>query len=88
MTKKWDKIKNQLGDGGIASIGTTDIIATVISSVLWFILPNFLSSEEYGQIHYVLSIAGIVYLFCMIGNRDVITIFTSKYNDNCYKARN
>ena len=83
MTKKWDKIKNQLGDGGIASIGTTDIIATAISSVLWFILPNFLSSEEYGQIHYVLSIAGIVYLFCMIGNRDVITIFTSKsYNLN------
>ena len=83
MTKKWDKIKNQLGDGGIASIGATDIIATAISSVLWFILPSFLSSEEYGQIHYVLAIAGIAYTFCMIGNRDVITIFTSKsYNLN------
>ena len=83
MTKKWGKIKNKLGDGGIVSIGGTDIIATVISSILWFILPTFLSTEEYGQIHYVLAIAGIAYTFCMIGNRDVITIFTSKsYNLN------
>jgi len=83
MTKKWGKIKNKLGDGGIVSIGGTDIIATAISSILWFILPTFLSTEEYGQIHYVLAIAGIAYTFCMIGNRDVITIFTSKsYNLN------
>tara|TARA_B100001750_G_C15497206_1_gene594941 strand:+ start:605 stop:1756 length:1152 start_codon:yes stop_codon:yes gene_type:complete len=83
MIKKWNKIKNQLGDGGIVSIGATDVIATVISSVLWFILPTFLSTEEYGQLHYVLAIAGIAYTFCMIGNRDVITIFTSKsYNLN------
>ena len=78
------KIKNKFyGDGGIVSIGGTDIIATAISSILWFILPTFLSTEEYGQIHYVLAIAGIVYTFCLIGNRDVITIFTSKsYNLN------
>ena len=78
------KIKNKFyGDGGIVSIGGTDIIATVISSILWFILPTFLSTEEYGQIHYVLAIAGIVYTFCLVGNRDVITIFTSKsYNLN------
>ena len=78
------KIKNKFyGDGGIISIGGTDIIATAISSILWFILPTFLSTEEYGQIHYVLAIAGIVYTFCLIGNRDVITIFTSKsYNLN------
>ena len=71
------------GDGGIISIGATDIIAVIISSILWFILPTFLSTEEYGQIHYVLAIAGIVYTFCLIGNRDVITVFTSKsYNLN------
>tara|TARA_B110000116_G_scaffold272449_1_gene297726 strand:- start:7434 stop:8594 length:1161 start_codon:yes stop_codon:yes gene_type:complete len=84
MTKKWNKIKNPLGgDGGIISIGATDIIATAISSILWFVLPTFLSTEEYGQLHYVLAISGIVYAFCLIGNRDVITVFTSKsYNLN------
>ena len=84
MIKKWDRIKNQFnGNNGIVSIGSTDIIATAISSVLWFLLPTFLSSEEYGEIHFVLSIAGIAYTFCLIGNRDVITVFTSKsYNLN------
>jgi|TARA_Y100000310_G_scaffold24287_1_gene23300 O-antigen/teichoic acid export membrane protein len=79
MAKKWDKIKNQVhGNSGIFSIGSTDIIGTGISSFLWFLLPTFLSSEEYGEIHFVLSIAGIAYTFCLIGNRDVITVFTSK----------
>ena len=79
MTEKWKKIKNQIsGNSGIASIGSTDVLGTIISSILWFLLPTFLTSEEYGQIHFVLSIAGIAYTFCLIGNRDVITVFTSK----------
>lgn len=74
-----DKIKDKFqGVRGIVSIGSTDIAGTFLSSFLWLFLPAVLTTEEYGEIHYVLSIAGIVYIVSMIGTRDVITIFTAK----------
>ncbi len=79
MSKKLDKIKDKFqGVSGIISIGSTDITGTLLSSFLWLFLPAVLTTEEYGEIHYVLSIAGIVYIVSMIGTRDVITIFTAK----------
>ena len=79
MNKKWDYIKNKIQNfKGIATIGSTDIIGTGITTIFWLYLPLILSSENYGEIHYVLSIAGIGFLISLVGTRDVIIVFTSK----------
>jgi len=79
MNKKFDNFKNKIQNfKGVATIGTTDIIGTGITSIFWLYLPTILSSENYGEIHYVLSIAGIGLSISLIGSRDSITVFTSK----------
>ncbi|WP_428324967.1 lipopolysaccharide biosynthesis protein [Nitrosopumilus sp.] len=79
MDKKWNNLKNKfLNFQGISTIGGTDIIGTLISSVFWLYLPLVLSSKNYGEIHYVLSIAGIGFIISLVGTRDVISVFTSK----------
>ena len=79
MIKKRDKIRDKIrGIGGIVSIGSTDITGALLVSFLWLFLPTVLTAEEYGEIHYILSIAGIGFVISMIGTRDVITVFTAK----------
>ena len=79
MKEKWNNIKNKiLNFQGVATIGGTDIIGTLISSVFWLYLPLILSSENYGEIHYILSVAGIGFIISLVGTRDVVSVFASK----------
>lgn len=75
----WDKIKNTvIGVKGLATIGISDIAATGISSIFWFYFASVVETEQFGQIHYFLGIAGISYTIALFGVQSVITIYVSK----------
>ena len=50
----------------IGSIGIADITATGIGSVFWLYLASLLAADDYGEIQFYLSIAGMAFAFSMI----------------------
>ena len=75
----WSKIKNTVfGVKGLATIGISDIAAIGISSIFWFYFASVVETEQFGQIHYFLGIAGISYTIALFGVQSIITIYVSK----------
>ena len=63
---------------GLAFIGSADIIGMTITGIFWLTIATFLEVEEFGQIHYFLAIAGIAYIFALIGTQNTITVYVAK----------
>ena len=63
---------------GLAFIGSADIIGMAITGVFWLTIATFLEVEEFGQIHYFLAIAGLAYVFALIGTQNTITVYAAK----------
>jgi O-antigen/teichoic acid export membrane protein len=63
---------------GLTAIGTTDIVGLAISASFWFILATLIDPEEYGNIFYLLSIAGIISLVAPISTNYVNTVYSAK----------
>lgn len=60
------------------TLGSADIVGAAISSVFWLLIATFMEVEEYGNIHYLLSIAGIAFVFSLIGSQHTIVVYTAK----------
>lgn len=76
---KWDKIKNNIiGAKGLTVIGISEIVGTALSSLFWFYLASVIETDNYGQIHYFLGIAGTVFIITSFASQSVITVYVSK----------
>ena len=53
-------------------------IGSGITAVFWFVIAGLLLPEEYGEIHYFISIAGIAYTISLFGTSEVISVYTAK----------
>jgi len=62
----------------IGFIGSADIIGTGLTAIFWFFLASQIESTQYGQIHYLLSIASIAYLISLIGTSETIVVYSAK----------
>lgn len=62
----------------IGLIGSADIIGTGIAAIFWFFLASQIEATQYGEIHYLLSIAGIAYLISLIGTSESIIVYSAK----------
>ena len=62
----------------IGLIGSADIIGTGIAAIFWFFLASQLEATQYGEIHYLLSIASIAYLISLIGTSESIIVYSAK----------
>ena len=67
---------NQLKN--LTKIGTADIIGTAITASFWFYLAILISPQNYGELHYLLSIAGIISYLSLIGSQNTITVYVAK----------
>ena len=67
-----EQIKN------LANIGLGDIIGSGIAAVFWFYLAILIIPEDYGELHYFISIAGIVSYLTLIGTQNTITVYLAK----------
>ena len=62
----------------LVNIGTADIFGNIISAGFWIYLAILISPEEYGQLHYFISIVGIVSFLTFLGSQNTITVYLSK----------
>lgn len=62
----------------IASVGFGEVAGSLITIGFWFYLANVLEVENFGQIHFYLGIAGVVYVFSLIGTPYSITVYSAK----------
>lgn len=66
------KIKNLT----VFSIG--DFLGSAISAGFWLILASMVLPEDFGEIHYLIGIAGIGYAISLIGTSEVLSVYISK----------
>ena len=79
MTNYWNILKDKfLKENGIFSIGFADVIGGGISAVFWLYIASIMMPEDYGELHYFLAIAGVAQIFSMIGNSQVLTVYSAK----------
>ena len=65
----------------IGIIGIGDVVGRGITSVFWIYIATIISPEEFGEISYFISIAGMVSIFAGIGTQNAITVFMAKKID-------
>ena len=62
----------------LGSIGIADITASAIGSIFWLYLASLLTAENYGEIQFFVSIAGMAYAISMLGARNTIVVYVAK----------
>ena len=74
----WDWLKKNPGFKNISVIGSSTIVGNAISSIFWIYLAGLLGAEKYGELGYLISIAGIVSTVCLVGGTWSMTVYTAK----------
>ena len=74
----WDRLKKSPGFKNISILGSSTIVGNAISSVFWIYLAGLLGAEKYGELGYLISIAGIVSTVCLVGGTWSMTVYTAK----------
>ena len=62
----------------IATLGSGDVIGSVLSAIFWFYLASQIKPEVYGEIHWFLGIAGIFSYVALFGTLNTITVYSAK----------
>ncbi len=62
----------------IGAIGIADILAAGIGSIFWLYLATLLTTENYGEIQFYVSLAGMAFAFSMLGARNSIVVYEAK----------
>ncbi|ABX12019.1 lipopolysaccharide biosynthesis protein [Nitrosopumilus maritimus] len=78
MVSLKDKIKNIKGIKDLTSIGFANISGNAISALFWFYLASLLTTTEYGELSYLISIAGLASVLSFVGGSHTITVLTAK----------
>jgi O-antigen/teichoic acid export membrane protein len=72
LSSKFNKIKD------LSSIGIADITGSIISALFWFYLATLMEPEEYGKIHYVISIASVAATISILGATQSLLVYSAK----------
>ena len=75
---EWKDIKNIRGLRSVATIGSSNIIGTAITSVFWISIASLLGTESYGELSYFLAIIGISSIIAMIGGGYTMQVYAAK----------
>jgi|TARA_B110000495_G_C23011219_1_gene598131 O-antigen/teichoic acid export membrane protein len=71
----WDKIP---GLKNVTKLGVVNISGSGIAAIFWLYLGNLMGEENYGEIAYMLSIAGIAMSITIWGSEKAIVVYTAK----------
>ena len=75
---EWNYFKNIRGLKSITTIGSSNIIGSVITSVFWISIASLIGTESYGELGYFLSIIGISSVIAMIGGGYTMQVYAAK----------
>ena len=77
----WNNIRNSSGIKNISLLASSAITGNAISALFWLYLAGLLGQENYGELGYLIAIAGITSNIALIGGGWVMTIYTAKGKD-------
>ena len=63
---------------GLFSIGISDILGGVISSLFWLYVATLLEVDAYGEIFYIFAIGNLVSTFALIGSKNTLHVYVPK----------
>ena len=69
---------NQSRYRSITVIGLADTIGSVIAAIFWFYIATLLTPEQYGELFFVLGIAGTASLISLFGTENTLTVYVAK----------
>ena len=69
---KLEKVKE------LAHVGSSEIIGRGISAIFWFYIATLLTPEQYGELFFVLGIAGTASLISLFGTGNTLTVYIAK----------
>jgi len=69
---------NQSGYRSVTTIGLADTIGSGIVAIFWFYIATLLTPEQYGELFFVLSIAGTASLISIFGTENTLTVYVAK----------
>ena len=75
---EWKGIKNIRGLRNVATIGSSNIIGTAITSVFWISIAGLLGTESYGELSYFLAIIGISSIIATVGGGYTMQVYAAK----------
>jgi O-antigen/teichoic acid export membrane protein len=75
---KWNNIRNSPGIKNISALATSTVTGSIISAVFWLYLADILGQENYGELGYLIAIAGITSNVALIGGEWVMVVYTAK----------
>ena len=75
---EWKDIKNIRGLRSVATIGSSNIIGTAITSVFWISIAGLLGTESYGELSYFLAIIGISSIIATVGGGYTMQVYAAK----------
>jgi|LUMJ01.1.fsa_nt_gb O-antigen/teichoic acid export membrane protein len=64
--------------GDVSSIGVSRILEAVINGIFWFILADWLSKSDYGEITYLVSISMMGFGLCGLGLDKLLVVYGAK----------
>ena len=62
----------------LATLGSGDVIGSVLSAIFWFYLASQIKPDAYGEIHWFLGIAGIFSYIALFGTINTSTVYSAK----------
>ena len=79
MVNKIVKIKNLFKKfEDLTAIGISNFIGTAISTLFWLFLATIITTEQYGEISYLVAIGSIASIFALVGGGATINVYTAK----------
>ena len=69
---------NQSRYRSVSVIGIADILGSGIVAIFWFYIAALLTPEQYGELFFVLGIAGTASLISLFGTENTLTVYVAK----------
>ncbi len=77
----WENIRNSSRIKNISILSISTITGNAISGIFWLYLAGLMGEESYGELGYLIAIAGITSNVVLIGGVWTMTIYTAKKVD-------
>ena len=74
----WKSIKQIKGLKSISQIGAATVGGNAIAAFFWIYMADFMGQEDYGELGYLLSIAGIASTISILGGQWTMSVYTAK----------
>jgi O-antigen/teichoic acid export membrane protein len=62
----------------LTSLGIANIVSSAIGGIFWLFLAGLIGAESYGEVSYIIAIAGIASTISGIGTGNTLIVFTAK----------